>query len=328
MGAQWKAKRWNREKNKWVHYGFYENQETAAHASDTLARTLNLQQTNRQNHQLNFPDDETKVNPKIHELGSMVTILSKRKKLQNVKILDEKDDQILISYDKKDDKVELISKCRIISPLEPEEGCFGVRLDGRNKKWSAYRWSSIARREVKNGFYSNELEAAHASDTLAMVLISKGEHGHGLNFSEKTMLEPIGVAYDPNREKWRAYRWNSKEMKRIGRGWYSDEETAAHASDNLARKLIADGSQGHELNYDFPDANETLPQTFPLSKKMKKLHQRRKKLIKALEADFNADEGPLIQVEEEIEPSRKQERNKRKRTDASNKRKRSFDYEV
>jgi hypothetical protein len=236
-----------------------------------------------------------------------------------------------------------------------------------------------------------------------MNLISRGEQGHKLNFSEEAdedlHFEPIGVAYDTNREKWRAYRWSSKERKKIEHGWYSDEETAAHASDYLARKLIADGSQGHELN--FPDTNETFvpyikaqamfpddyaevypekpddyfkdaktealasdtlakqllknydygnklifpeddTEVFPEAytevypeenctrkKKTKNAHERRKALIKALEADFNADEGPLIQAEEEIEPSKKW-RNKLKRSDdlryGRNKRKRSFDY--
>ena len=41
--------------------GTYENEETAANASDTLARKL--MKTGEQNHKLNFPEDETEVYP-------------------------------------------------------------------------------------------------------------------------------------------------------------------------------------------------------------------------------------------------------------------------
>ena len=34
---------------------------------------------------------------------------------------------------------------------------------------------------------------------------------------------------------------------------YSTEEEAAHASDTLARKLIANGEQGHKLNFSDDD---------------------------------------------------------------------------
>ena len=35
----------------------------------------------------------------------------------------------------------------------------------------------------------------------------------------------------------------------INHGSYENEEAAAHASDTLARKLIANGEQGHKLNF-------------------------------------------------------------------------------
>merc|ERR1712098_463723 len=41
------------------------------------------------------------------------------------------------------------------------------------------------------------------------------------------------------------------EKKNVYNGCYKDEETAAHASDTLARQLIANGEKGHKLN--FPD---------------------------------------------------------------------------
>ena len=44
-----------------IHYGTYDNEETAARASDTLARKLLT--NGEQAHKLNFPDDDTDVFP-------------------------------------------------------------------------------------------------------------------------------------------------------------------------------------------------------------------------------------------------------------------------
>lgn len=191
--------------------------------------------------------------------------------------------------------------------------------------------AALQGRKSKTDFYSVEQEAARASDTLAMSLLSKGEQDHTLNFSEEededVHFKGIGVAYYPNREKWRAYRWRSSDKKKIEHGWYKDKETAAHASDNLVRLHFQFGAeQDHELN--FPNANETIVPKFllqVLSKKMLKLYRKRKALIQALEADFTVDEGPLIQVEDKIESTRKKRsklkipddywKNKRKRSD-------------
>merc|ERR1712098_780204 len=35
----------------------------------------------------------------------------------------------------------------------------------------------------------------------------------------------------------------------MGNGYYKDEETAARASDTLARELMANGEQNHKLNF-------------------------------------------------------------------------------
>ena len=51
--------------------------------------------------------------------------------------------------------------------------------------------------------------------------------------------------------KWHAKRWSKNEEKNFSNGSYDNKETAAHASDTLARKLIANGEKGHKLN--FPD---------------------------------------------------------------------------
>merc|ERR1712098_551867 len=60
-----------------------------------------------------------------------------------------------------------------------------------------------------------------------------------------------GVSYSEIISKWRACRRSKNEKKMVTNGTYKDEETTAHASDTLARKLIANGEKGHKLN--FPD---------------------------------------------------------------------------
>merc|ERR1712098_69835 len=44
-------------------------------------------------------------------------------------------------------------------------------------------------------------------------------------------------------------RWSKNEGRQLYNGNYKDEETAAHASDTLARKLMKDGEQNHKLNF-------------------------------------------------------------------------------
>merc|ERR1712098_361031 len=101
----------------------------------------------------------------------------------------------------------------------------------------------------------DEETAAHASDTLARKLVANGEKGHKLNFpDEHTEVYPeevkvssnfIGVTYSKRDARWVAQRRSKNEKKVVHNGTYKDEETAAHASDTLARKLIANGEKGH-----------------------------------------------------------------------------------
>ena len=140
---------------------------------------------------------------------------------------------------------------------------------------------------MSNGSYDNEVTAAHASDTLARKLIANSEEGHNLNFPnddsevfpekvtqrqksyfknyncltfEKTFSSQfVGVVYDATTSKWRANRKSKHEKKTVCNGCYDNEETAAHASDTLARKLTVNGEQGHKLN--FPnDDSEVFPE--------------------------------------------------------------------
>ena len=54
-----------------------------------------------------------------------------------------------------------------------------------------------------------------------------------------------------NRSKWYVQRHIKHEKKLVGNGSYKNEERAAHASDTLAKKLMANSEKGHKLN--FPD---------------------------------------------------------------------------
>merc|ERR1712098_38296 len=111
-----------------------------------------------------------------------------------------------------------------------------------------------------NGYYDDEETAAHASDTLARKLMENVEQKLQLNFpNDHTEIyrkkdknsKFIGVSYNKRDSKWFVHRWNKSEKKMDYNGCYDDEETAAHASDTFARKLMKNGEQKHKLN--FPD---------------------------------------------------------------------------
>merc|ERR1712098_684339 len=103
--------------------------------------------------------------------------------------------------------------------------------------------------------------AAHASDSLGRKLMENGEQNHKLNFpydrtevyrEEKRFTSKfIGVFYDKNKSKWLVQRWSQNEKKNAYNGCHDNEETAAHASDTLARKLMKNSEQKLQLN--FPD---------------------------------------------------------------------------
>merc|ERR1712098_884878 len=68
----------------------------------------------------------------------------------------------------------------------------------------------------------------------------------------------IGVTYSDQIGKWKVQRWSRNEKKIVPYGSYGDEETAAHASDTLARKLMINGELKLALN--FPgDENTQIP---------------------------------------------------------------------
>ena len=87
-----------------------------------------------------------------------------------------------------------------------------------------------------------------------------------MNASEKTSIY-VGVSYNKQNKTWVVQRRNN-ENKKFYNGIYKNEITAAHASDTLARELIAKGKKGHKLN--FPDNIEIQPETVTKSIKPNK----------------------------------------------------------
>merc|ERR1712098_244761 len=59
----------------------------------------------------------------------------------------------------------------------------------------------------------------------------------------------IGVSYNKKDRVWSVSRRSNKENKLVHNGTYKNEETAAHASDTLARELMVNGKQNLKLNF-------------------------------------------------------------------------------
>ena len=57
------------------------------------------------------------------------------------------------------------------------------------------------------------------------------------------------MTHDKTTSKWRAQRWSKNNNKKVSKGYYDDENLAAHASDTLARKLMESGEKKHKLNF-------------------------------------------------------------------------------
>ena len=62
-----------------------------------------------------------------------------------------------------------------------------------------------------------------------------------------------------NASKWSAQKYSKREKKNVQNGSYENEKTAARASDTLARKFMANGEQGHKLNF-LNDDTEVFPE--------------------------------------------------------------------
>merc|ERR1712098_661110 len=146
---------------------------------------------------------------------------------------------------------------------------------GFSNGWRAYRWSENENKMVYSGCYINEETAAHASDTLARELMNNGEHRHMLNFPDEniglhvgqdgTCLFYLGIYQTiagHRFKRWQAHRWNKDEARTDSNACcYKNEETAAHASDTLAKQLSRNGQQGHKFN--FPEFDWSDQEIYP-----------------------------------------------------------------
>jgi hypothetical protein len=212
--ARWRASRRSKNKRKLENNGSYRDEETAAHASDTLARKL--MKNGEQSLRLNFPEDGTEVYPEQRRTSSKYIGVSYRK---------------------------------------------------REASWRAQRWSKHENKTSYRGYHNDEEAAARASDALAQNHEIDGDQNYKLNFPDESNKEQFnnhteshrrartskffGVSYNEKAKRWIVQRWNKMEKKLFSNGYYKNEQTAAHASDTLARRLKADGKENFKLN--FPD---------------------------------------------------------------------------
>jgi len=295
---RWAAQRWIKNENKRVYNGeSYKDEETAARASDTLARKLIA--NGEKYHKLNFPDDNTEVHPEKknnyfgvyyrQRYGKWCAQRWSKKEKNHVFNGTYKDEETaarasdtlvsaLIAIGEKGHKLNFPDDATGFFPkvLKKKTNNFGVYYNKSQERWRAERRSKHEKKNVYNGTtYKDEETAAHASDTLARKLMANSEKDHKLNFpddytevysDQKTNY--FGVSYNKLRAMWDAYRHSKNEKRTAHNGTYKDEETAAHASDTLARKLIANGEKGHKLN--FPDEDIEVSTEEETSRKQKR----------------------------------------------------------
>jgi len=262
--SKWYVRRWSKNEKKVVANGCYDDEEKAAHASDTLARKLIK---NGENQKLNFSDVATEVYPEeksskfigvsYHKNNSKWYVQrwssKENKSTYNGCYDDEKtaahaSDTIARKFMENGEQNQKLNFPNDHTEVYPEKEIaskfIGVTYNKNKPKWYVQRWSKYESKNVFGGCYDNEKTAAHASDTLARKLMKNGEQNHKLNFPEDhTEVYPekekeskyIGVSYNKKTSKWLAQRWSKDEKRVVSNGSYDDEETAAHASDILAK---------------------------------------------------------------------------------------------
>merc|ERR1712098_1005725 len=263
--SKWKAQRRSKSENKTLSNGHYDDEKTAARASDTLAKTL--MKNGEQNHKLNFPEDHTEVYPEKKKTSSKFIGVSFEKKWRiqrwsksenkmfyNGRYDDEEtaaraSDTLARKLMKNGEQTLKLNFPEDDTENYPEEKktsskFIGVSLNKKQSYWETHRRSKSENKTLSNGHFDDEETAACASDTLARNLMKNGEQNHKLNFPEddtevypekkKTSSKFIGVSFNKKQANWRVERWNKSENKLIYNGYYDNEETAARASDTLA----------------------------------------------------------------------------------------------
>jgi hypothetical protein len=134
------------------------------------------------------------------------------------------------NYQKNEERIGNDEENSIVVKIEKDEYAkvnikskyIGVSYHINNSKWQAQRRSKKnGKKVVSNGYYGDEANAAHASDTLAKKLMENGENGHKLNFPDNNIevsreekrysSKFIGVSYHKKRSKWCAQRCGKNE---------------------------------------------------------------------------------------------------------------------
>merc|ERR1711964_928080 len=102
---------------------------------------------------------------------------------------------------------------------------------------------------------------------MGRALMKNGDKEMKLNFpydeievwaEKKTSPKYVGLSWIKSKSKWRVERWSKVQGTNVYNGYFNrDEEMrAAHASDDLARKLKNAGEEGHKLNFSENAADE------------------------------------------------------------------------
>merc|ERR1712098_403192 len=113
---KWYVQRWSKYESKNVFGGCYDNEKTAAHASDTLARKF--MKNGEQKLKLNFPDDHTEVYVKERRVDSgyyadVETAAKENQKNYKRKRQNKFDLQFLLEISKRSSKPESLSNSNI-----------------------------------------------------------------------------------------------------------------------------------------------------------------------------------------------------------------------
>jgi len=201
--AKWQAQRHSKNEKKMVYNGYYDTEEEAARASDTLARKL---MEDGESHRPNFPDDKTEVHKKQNSSNYIgVSYWKTRSKWKAQRYSKNENKLIFNGYHNTektaahasdtlaskliengeqrhklnfpDDKTEVYKKRNTSQYI-------GVSYNKKFSKWKAQRYNKNEKKNVFIGYHNTEEGAAHASDTLAKKLIQIGEN-HRLNFSDE-----------------------------------------------------------------------------------------------------------------------------------------------
>jgi len=192
--SRWRAQRWSKTKKTSISSGYYLEEETAAHATDTLARKL--MKNGEQNHKLNFPDDYTVVHWETKNTNKYIGVAYHKNRLKwmaqrwsknendmlyNGYYSDEEkaahaSDTLarkLMKNGKQNLKLNFLHDYTEVYPEKKKHPrCFGVTYD--KGKWKVQRWSRHENKVLYNGYHDDKERAALASDTLARTLMKNG----------------------------------------------------------------------------------------------------------------------------------------------------------